>query len=89
VSARPPTNDELRCIEIVELATAYLDGALENTQRSDVEAHLSGCAGCRAAMDQFQTVKRLAGRLTAADVADLDPFIRDRLLATLRSPRRK
>jgi anti-sigma factor RsiW len=89
VSERLPAVDELRCIEVVELATTYLDGALDDTQRSRVDAHLRGCAGCRAAMDQFRTVKRLAGRLTAADVADLDPYIRDRLLTTLRSPRRK
>jgi anti-sigma factor RsiW len=89
VSALPPAEAELRCIEVVELATAYLDRALDDTHRSRMDAHLSGCAGCRAAMDQFQTVKRLAGRLTAADVADLDPFIRDRLQATLRSLRRK
>jgi hypothetical protein len=31
---------------------------------------------------------RLAGRLTVADVADVDPLIRDRLTATLRVPRR-
>jgi anti-sigma factor RsiW len=89
VSDRLPTDDELRCIEVVELATPYLDGALDEVERSRIDAHLAGCAGCSAAMDQFRTVKRLSGRLTAADVADLDPFVRDRLLSTLRTPRRK
>jgi predicted anti-sigma-YlaC factor YlaD len=89
VSDRPPTEDDLRCIEVVELATPYLDSALDEEERSRIDAHLAGCAGCRAAMDQFGTVKRLSGRLTPADVADLDPFVRDRLLSTLRAPRRK
>jgi len=88
VSQRSPTEDDLRCIEVVELATAYLDGAVDEVQRARIDAHLAGCAGCRAAMDQFQIVKRLTGRLTVADVTDLDPFIRDRLLRTLRTPRK-
>jgi hypothetical protein len=31
----------------------------------------------------------VAGRLSPADVASLDPLIRDRLMATLRIPRRR
>ena len=88
MSQRSPAEDDLRCIEVVELATAYLDGAIDAAQRDRIEAHLAGCAGCQAAMDQFRTVKRLTGRLTVADVTDLDPFIRDRLASTLRAPRR-
>ena len=86
---RSPADDELRCIEAVELATAYLDAALDDVATARVDAHLAGCAGCRAAMDQFRTVKRLTGRLTAADVADIDPFVRDKLLTVLRAPRRR
>jgi predicted anti-sigma-YlaC factor YlaD len=81
--------DGLRCIEFVGLVTAYLDGAVDQQQRRRIDNHLQGCRGCRAALDQFQTVIRLAGRLTAADVADVDPLIRDRLTATLRTPRRR
>ena len=47
------------------------------------------CEGCRAALDQFQTVIRLAGRLTAADVARIDALDRDRLMVTLRAARRR
>ena len=80
--------DDLRCIEFVSLVTAYLDGEVDEEQRRRIDQHLGGCRGCRAALYQFQTVIRLAGRLTAADVADLDPLIHDRLTATLRVPRR-
>jgi hypothetical protein len=34
-------------------------------------------------------VIRLAGRLTAADVARIDALVRDRLMATLRVTRRR
>ena len=81
--------DDLRCIEFVSLVTAYLDGEVDQQQRRRIDEHLQGCQGCRAALDQFQTVIGLAGRLTAADVADVDPLIRDRLTAPLRAPRRR
>ena len=81
--------DDLRCIEFVSLVTAYLDGEVDQQQRRRIDEHLQGCQGCRAALDQFQTVIGLAGRLTAADVADVAPLIRDRLTATLRAPRRR
>ena len=80
---------DLHCVEFVDLVTAYLDGEVDEGQRGRIEQHLEGCQGCRAALGQFQTVIRLAGRLTGADVADLDPLIRDRLMITLRTPRRR
>jgi hypothetical protein len=58
-------------------------------QRARIERHLAGCGGGQAAIDQFQTVIRLAGRLTPGDVARIDPLIRDRLMNTLRIPRRR
>ena len=64
---------------MVGAITEYLDGDVEE-QRARIDRHLEGCAGCRAALDQFQTVIGLAGRLTAADVASLDPLVRDRLI---------
>jgi anti-sigma factor RsiW len=81
--------DDLRCIEFVSLVTAYLDGEVNEGQRRRIDEHLQGCRGCQGALAQFRTVIGLAGRLTAADVADVDPLIRDRLTATLRAPRRR
>jgi anti-sigma factor RsiW len=81
--------EDLRCIEFVTLVTEYIDGEVDQKQRKRIDKHLEGCGGCRAALNQFQTVIRLAGRLTAADVTDVDPLIRDRLRATLRAPRRR
>lgn len=78
-----------RCIDFVEQLTAYLDGTLPRPARRRVDEHLEHCEGCRAALAQWRTVARLAGRLGPADVADLDPFVRDRLMATFREIRRR
>ena len=81
--------DELRCVEVVELLNAYLDGALPDEMRTQVDEHLRDCEGCRAALAQWRTVTELAGRLTPADVASLDPYVRNRVMMTVRSPRRR
>lgn len=86
---RSQAEEELRCMEVAEALTAYLEGALDDEDRRRISDHLAGCPGCSAAVDQFRTVKELSGRLTAADVAGLDPLIRDQLAATVRAPRRK
>ena len=89
MTAQRPSGADPWCIELVELLTAYLDDALDDQTRRDVDEHLEGCPGCRAAVTQWRTVAGLAGRLTAADVADLDPYVRERFLATLVAPRRR
>jgi anti-sigma factor RsiW len=81
--------DDLACIDLVNRVTEYLDGELDEGQRAVIERHLEQCEGCRAALDQFQTVVRLAGRLTPADVGRIDALARDRLLAILRVMRRR
>jgi anti-sigma factor (TIGR02949 family) len=86
---REPSHDDLACIEFVDTVTEYLDGEVNEGRRARIERHLEGCEGCRAALDQFQTVIRLAGRLTEADVARIDTLVRDRLMAALRAMRRR
>ncbi|HYZ10336.1 MAG TPA: zf-HC2 domain-containing protein [Actinomycetota bacterium] len=84
-----PSPDDLACIDLVNKVTEYLDGTLDEGQREGIEQHLEVCDGCRAALGQFQTVIRLVGRLTPADVARIDALTRDRLMATLRAARRR
>jgi anti-sigma factor RsiW len=86
-SGRSP--DDLQCVELVDGLTEYLDGEVDEAQRRRVERHLETCEGCRAALDQFQTVIGVAGRLTADDVAHIDAQVRDRLIATLGVMRRR
>jgi anti-sigma factor RsiW len=84
----PPDRD-LPCTELVQLITAYLDGALSPDERTGVDRHLQGCAGCRTAIAQWRTVITLAGRLTEADVQTTDELTRDRLLSLCRGLRRR
>lgn len=86
---RGSSPDDLACIDLVNGVTEYLDGKLDEDQRERIEQHLQVCDGCRAALDQFQTVIRLVGRLTPADVARIDALTRDRLMALLRVARRR
>jgi anti-sigma factor RsiW len=87
--ASEPGPDDLQCVELVDSLSDYLDGAVSEGQRRRVEQHLETCEGCRAGLDQFQTVIRLAGRFTAADMAHIDAGVRDRLIATLGVMRRR
>ncbi|MGH3714224.1 MAG: anti-sigma factor family protein [Micromonosporaceae bacterium] len=87
--ADKPEPTDQRCVDVVELLTAYLDGALTDDVKRQVDAHLEGCPGCRAALDQWRTVAGLAGKLSPEEIASLDPYVRDRLLATLVKPRRR
>lgn len=80
---------QIACVELVELLTAYLDGALSSEVGRHVDDHLAACQGCRAALAQWRTVVDVAGRLSPRDIADLDPYIRDRFLTTLRTLRRR
>lgn len=60
---------ELTCQELVELVTAYLDGALTPAERLRFDSHLATCEGCRAYVEQFRTTIRLTGALAEDDLA--------------------
>ena len=57
-------SDEVACRELVELVTDYLEDAIPERDRARLEAHLAGCEGCTAYLEQMRTTIRLAGRLT-------------------------
>ena len=54
----------MTCKELVELVTAYLEGALRGRGRRRFEAHLTGCDGCTAYLTEIRGTMRLTGRLT-------------------------
>lgn len=53
----------IRCQELVELVTAYLDGVLSTQERERVDLHLSGCDGCTAYLAQLRATIALLGRV--------------------------
>jgi anti-sigma factor RsiW len=73
---------EMTCQEVVELVTAYLDGALDVRTRQRFEEHLAGCVGCQAYLDQ---IERTISGLAHLPGATLPGSARDALLAALRA----
>lgn len=59
----------LSCRELVELVTAYLEGALSAGARKRFEAHLSECDGCSTYLEQMRTTIRFSGALRVEDVS--------------------
>lgn len=55
--------EEIRCAEMVEIVTEWMEGALDDDTRSAVEEHLAICPDCTAYLDQL--------RATVAVAADL------------------
>ncbi|MEA2685491.1 MAG: hypothetical protein QOE93_686 [Actinomycetota bacterium] len=55
----------LRCQEVVELVTDYLDGVLPPATRVRLDDHLRRCRNCAAYLDQVRVMVRALGRLAA------------------------
>ena len=69
--------DAMDCNELVELVTAYLDGALDAETRARFDAHLHECDGCENYLQQFRRTVRAVGKIRDDE---LDPAFRQRLL---------
>jgi len=75
----------LDCQDLVELVTAYLEGALSPADRARFDEHIAGCEGCEAYLGQIRTTVRLSSR-TVQDV--LEPRMRDELLEVFQTWKR-
>ena len=64
--------EEMVCIELVELVTAYLEDRLPPLDRQRFDEHLAACAPCRNYVEQFRETIALTGRLAVDDVAAKD-----------------
>jgi anti-sigma factor RsiW len=60
----------LRCRELVELVTAYVEGTLDARERERFEAHLRRCDGCTHYVEQLRTTITLTGRLDHTALSD-------------------
>ena len=77
--------DDLTCKELVELVTAYHEGALSARDRLRFEEHVVFCDGCASYLDGMRRTIEVTGRLTEEDL--LPEMERD-LLAAFRDWRR-
>jgi anti-sigma factor RsiW len=73
---------ELECIEVVEMVTDYLEGAMPARKRRLLEQHLTGCDGCEAYIEQMRRTIEVSGRLRAGDIP---PELEERLLVAFES----
>lgn len=58
------------CRDAVALMTAYLDGALDVSDRERLEAHLAGCPHCSEYLAQLQATIAALGRVDVVDLPD-------------------
>ena len=72
------------CQELVELVTAYLDGALPGAERTRCDGHLRTCPGCRGYVAQTELVVSALGDFRRADLEE-NPAEKARLLDLFRT----
>lgn len=72
--------ESMDCNELVELVTAYLDGALDLDTRARFDIHLTECEGCENYLQQLRATVDTLGKVRD----ELDPALRDRLLTAFR-----
>jgi anti-sigma factor RsiW len=60
----------MNCKQVVELMTAYLEGALSPGDRARFEEHIAGCDGCTAYLAQMRMTMRVVGRLAKEPVPE-------------------
>jgi anti-sigma factor RsiW len=60
----------MRCHEIVELMTEYLEGTLSAGDRAKFEQHLVGCEGCQAYLAQLRTTLRLVSLMPVEPISE-------------------
>jgi anti-sigma factor RsiW len=72
----------MTCAELVELVTAYLDGALDPEKEQRFVEHLAICDGCEIYVDQMRRTITEVGQVQPESLPD---ETRDRLLDAFRT----
>ena len=60
----------LNCRELVELVTAYLEGALSLEDRRRFDEHLAGCPFCTLYLEQMRETITALGHLPEEAISD-------------------
>jgi anti-sigma factor RsiW len=77
---------EMTCKELVELVTAYFDGALPEDEQTRFERHLGVCPGCETYVEQMRQTIALVGDLREEHVS---PDAQQHLLQAFRDWKRQ
>jgi anti-sigma factor RsiW len=59
---------DIRCVDLVELVTDYLDGALSAADLRRFDDHVEDCDACRVYIDQIKMTVTLAGAVERPDI---------------------
>jgi len=63
----------MKCRDVVELMTDYLEGALTPSDRRRFEEHIAGCDGCRAYLEQLRATQAAVRKVAEDPIpADLE-----------------
>jgi hypothetical protein len=79
---KPPA--EMTCLQLVEMVTTYLEGALPSQERDRFEAHRQACTACQAHVSQMRFTVSTLGRLQPSADEDL-PAEQGRILELFRT----
>jgi anti-sigma factor RsiW len=69
-AGQPIPGLQIDCVEIVELMTDYLEGALDQATRDEIEAHLVLCAPCQIYLDQMRATIDMLGHVPVETLSD-------------------
>jgi anti-sigma factor RsiW len=72
----------ITCQEVVEIVTDYLEGALDDSTRTELEAHLALCPHCVRYLDQM---RRTIDELGHVPVETLSEHAQTDLVAAFRT----
>ena len=61
---------QMVCVELVELVTDYLEGALSRSARRRFESHLAQCPHCTEYVSQIQVTISMTGRVELPPMSD-------------------
>ena len=76
---------DLGCVDLVELVTDYLEGALDPERREMVQAHLRTCDGCKVYMEQMRETREHLGHVPPDAAENLPDQARRELLDAFRA----
>ena len=76
---------DIACIDLVELVTDYLEGALGDEPRETFEAHLRTCDGCRVYVEQMRETREHLSHVPPDSAGDLPEADRRELLDAFRA----
>jgi anti-sigma factor RsiW len=76
--------ENVRCVEFVEIVTEWMEGALADDDRLEVEEHIAICPHCSVYVEQLRVSRQVLAEPSAGSDAP-PPAARNALLEAFRS----